>query len=315
MKLRSSVLNWGLPILGIALTVTLVAWAGGPQNPPSPINHSAQDTVPGKESKAKRLPGDRDLDKELRELERAKEELSKMKDQDWDKMKKDLEESIKKIDLDKIQFETEKALQQANLEKMKGELEASLSKIDFDKLGLELEKALKEIDINFKEGDFKDEMEKAKKELKRAKMELEEQRYGKEWKKDLQEELKKINTEEIRKEMDEAKKEMENAKKEMERAKADLDLEKLDFKKQMSDAREEIEKAKVELKGYQDMIYSMEKEGILDTSKDYTIEFENGQISVNGKKQPEAVNEKYGKYFKKKTTIKKEKGDFNIDLD
>ena len=117
------------------------------------------------------------------------------------------------------------------------------------------------------------------------------------------------------KEIEEA---MENARSEMERVKEDMKLEKLDMSKDLDKARNEIEKARIELKGYQEMIYAMEKQGLLNTKSDYKIEYSNGELRINGRKQTEATANKYRKYFKSnkdKTTITKENGDINIDID
>ena len=81
----------------------------------------------------------------------------------------------------------------------------------------------------------------------------------------------------------------------------------------MESANEGMEKAKVELKGYQEMVYAMEAAGLLDTDGDYTIEYRDESISINGKKQSPAVTEKYKKYFKKdRVKIIKEDGEINI---
>ncbi len=105
-------------------------------------------------------------------------------------------------------------------------------------------------------------------------------------------------------------------KKEMSRVKEELKLEKLDMKETMTRAYTEIDKAKEELKGYQEMIYTMEKDGLLNTKEDYTIEYRQGELSINGKKQSTEITSKYKKYFKKDMmTIKKHDGDLKIDRD
>lgn len=307
MKASFKIARWGLPIAGAAAILTLVAWDNqNPRSPqPSPKNIIA-DTIPEKYKREKRLAGDRDLDRELRELDRAARELEKVRDIDFDHIKKELERSLEKLDLDKAKLETEKALREVDMEKIKSEIEQSLRKVDFDKMQQELENSLKSADWDNANADLKKGLEQAKKEMQKARIEME--RSGLEMKKELQKELGKIN-------FDDISKEMEKAKEEIKRSKADLDLEKINLKDEMSKARQEIEKAKEEFKGYQQMIYSMESDGLLKTSEDYIIEYENGQISVNGKKIPDEMNRKYEKYFKKKTTIKKEDGQFNIDLD
>jgi DNA repair exonuclease SbcCD ATPase subunit len=306
MKIRSSFFNWGFPVAALLLLVILVAWADNPQNGYR-ADHNLQDTIPSKKrNKITREPGDKDLDKELRELEKAKAELENMKEHDWDNIKKEIEQSLREIDLEKIKLETERAMKQIDLAKMEKEISASLSKIDFDKIEREIERAIEDADV-------KGELEAAKKELRKAKAEVEMQLKNREWRKEIEQELKKVNSEEIRKEM-------EKAKQELERAKSDLNLEKLNLGKELDKAKQEIEKAKEEFKGYQEMIYELEKEGYLDTKQDYKIVYhnDNGELIVNGQKLSAETAAKYKKYFKsnkKKTTIIKEDGDFNIDID
>jgi len=84
----------------------------------------------------------------------------------------------------------------------------------------------------------------------------------------------------------------------------------------MTKAYGEIDKAKEELKRYQEMISNLEKEDLLNTREDYTIEYRGGELSINGKIQSKEITKKYKKYFRKETlTIKKQNGDINIDSD
>lgn len=306
MKASSTIIKWGLPFAGVAAIITLAAWKQQPSGNSSSNKTVITDTIPQKNKREKRLAGDRDLDFELRELDNAAKSLDNVPDINFADIKKELERSLEKLDLDKAKLETEKALMEIDIEKLKAEIEKSLNKADFDKIEAEMEKSMKDVDFDKMNEEVKASLEKARKEMRKARVEMEKSQA--EMKKELQSELSKINFEDI-------KKELEKAKEEIKRSKADLELEKLNMKDEMAKARKEIEKAKEELKGYQEMIYSMETDGLLSTREDYKIEYENGQISINGKKIPDEMNQKYGKYFKKKTTIKKESGHFNIDLD
>ncbi len=311
MKVRSTFFNWGIPAIALTLLIFLVAWVGNPQNPPGNTS-TQQDTIPTKKRiNTTREAGERDLDKELRQLDKAKEELETLSDKDWDKIRREIEESIKEIDTDRIKLEVERSLKQVDLARIQKEIEASLNKVDFNKIERDIEKAMKEVEISLNEIDIKKELYKARKEIGKAKLEIEEQLKNKDWQKELQEELQKVNSKEI----EEA---MENARQEMERVKEDMNLEKLNMSKELDKARIEIEKAKIELKGYQEMIYAMEKQGLLNTKADYKIEYSNGELRINGTKQTEVVASKYRKYFKgnkDKTTIIKEDGNINIDID
>jgi hypothetical protein len=120
--------------------------------------------------------------------------------------------------------------------------------------------------------------------------------------------IKEINKEELQKELN-------NAKAEIAKMKEELTLEKLDLKKEMEKAHIGIVKAKEELKGYQEMIYAMEKDGLLDTKKGYSILYKDGELFINDKKQPKEVADKYRKYFRKdKVKISKDdEGDFHFN--
>ncbi|NII23456.1 hypothetical protein HB364_00085 [Pseudoflavitalea sp. X16] len=290
-------LHWVIPTLGLFTVVALVAWKDRPQQP-APGQSVTQDTVPAKRNKVTREAGERDLDKEIRQMDEAKERL---KEVDWDRVKKSIEEAQKNIDFEKIRLQTELAAKQIDMEKISREVQESLKKIDFEKIQKEVNESLKNAHTYV-------DAEKIKKELAQARLEVERELKNKDWEKEL-EAVKKLNSEEFRKQMDQAKEEMEKARKE-------LDMEKLGLKEKMEDAWVEIGKAKEEFKGYQEMIYSMEKDGLLSTKSDYTIKYKEGDLLINGKKQSQPVLDKYKKYFKKdNVTIRKEDGDMDIDFD
>jgi len=301
MNWKTKAIRWTIPVLAIAITVTLTAWGGHPQNTGQNAR-PLQDTLPGKRKyKSERKAGDKDLDKELRDLDNARKELEDLKDFNWDKIKEDIDKAMKEIDMEKIHMDAENAIRKVDMEKMQKEVQESLSKIDFDKMKTDLDNALKEVDV-------KEELDKAKKEIEKAQLQMKEHFNNRDWQKELDRELKKIDSKEW-------KEEFEKAMQELKRSKADLDLQKLNMKDEMAKAREGIDKAKEEFKGYQEMIYSMEKEGLLSTKEDYKIEYKDGELFINGKKQNQEVTDKYKKYFKRNTTLKKEDGDFNIDID
>jgi len=273
----------------------LIAWAGDPKHV---LNASelTEDTIPPKNSQ--KSTSQRDFDKELSQLDEAKKQLEELKNRDWSKIQQDVEDAMKKIDVEKIRLQAQEAITKIDLEKMGKEIEESLRKIDFNKIERDIEAAMDEVS--------KIDKEKIKQEIQKARKEVDEQLQKKEWRKEM-EEAKKINMKEI-------EKEMENVKEEMSRVKEELKLEKLDMKETMRKAHVEIGRAKEELKGYQEMIYDMEKQGLLDAKEDYTIEYRQGQLTINGKKQSTEVSNKYKKYFKKDSmTIKKQNGDLKID--
>ena len=298
MKLNQPFIRWGSLAL-VASVVTLLAFTGSPQHEPVIANHTT-DTIPvQKRNKITREDAnDRDLDKELRQLDDAKEKLEQMKDKDWDQISRQVEETIYKIDFDKIQQQVDEAVKRIDVEKIHRQVEESLRKIDFDKIQRDIDQSFEDVKKVNKE-DIRREIENARREVENA-------LRNEEWKEELKETQRHSK--------DDVQKELENAKREMARVKEELRNQKFDFKKDMDKAREEVGKAKVEMKGYQDMIYEMEKDGLLNTKEDYSIEYKSGDLLINDKKQPQSVTDKYNKYFKKKNiAIKKQDGKMKIN--
>lgn len=300
MKINNKHVLRGIPALGIATVLALVAWAGNPQRHVAG-NQVSQDTVPAKNNKATRQTNERDLDKEIRQFEEAKE---KLKEVDWDKIQQSVDAAYKKIDFEQIQEQIDKAMKQINLEEINRQVEASLKSIDLEKMQQAVDESLKNATAVHLD------KEVIKKELEAARLEVEKElKNGEERKKEM-ERHQKLNKETIQKEM-------EHARKEMVKAMENIHHERLGWKEKLSKAHEEIDKAKEEFKGYQDMIYSLEKEGLLSTKDDYTIQYKDGELHINGKQQPAEVLNRYKKYFKKhdKVTIRKKSGDMDIDTD
>lgn len=297
MKLNPPLIRWGsLALLAVATVVTLEAFSGNQQQYPA-IAGNAYDTIP-KRNKITREPGDRDLDKELRQLDKAQEQLDKMKEKDWDEISRIAEESISKIDFDKIQQQIEIATKNIDYEMINRQVQESLRKIDFAEIQRSIERSLEEVK--------KIDKSALRHELENAQKQVEEALKREDWK----EEVKKAQ--EFNR--DEVKKELENAKKEVAKVREELKQQKFDFSKEMNNAKEGIDKAKAEMKGYQEMIYNMEAAGLLSTKEDYTIEYKDGDLFINNKKQPQEVTDKYKKYFKNKTiAIKKQDGQMKID--
>jgi virulence-associated protein VapD len=172
MKMHPSITRWGFPgaIIGAAV-FTLVAFTGAPKQNPVIANH-LQDTIPEKRNKITREEEvNRDVNKELRQLDEAQEKLDMIKDKDWDKMKRDIQESLKKIDLEKIQQQVAVAMEQVDAEKINRDVQESLKKIDFDKIQREIDRSMEEVNKIDKE-QIARALDKAKMEIDRAKEEL-----------------------------------------------------------------------------------------------------------------------------------------------
>jgi hypothetical protein len=90
-----------------------------------------------------------------------------------------------------------------------------------------------------------------------------------------------------------------------------------EIEKSMAEAKQSMEIAKTELTGYKSFIDGLEKDGLINKKDSYTIEYKNGELTVNGKKQPAELVRKYNDFLKdrKDFTIKKDNSNFNIDKD
>lgn len=287
MKLNTSFPRWAF-FAGMALVLflALVAWKGNPQQHSlTPVK--TQDTVPDKNR-------NRDLDKELRQLDEADQQLEKLKAKDWEKIQRDVEGSIQKIDFDKLHKETKEAMEKINFDKVHRQLEESLSRMDFDKIQQQIDESMASID-----------KEEIKAQLKKAQKQVQDALEQQNWKESF-EKAQSIQKEQL-------DKQMQKLQSDMEKLKADLKHQQFNFKEQMDKANIELDKAREEMKGYQEMIYDMEKDKLLSTDEDYSIEYKDGDLFINDKKQSPEITNRYKKYFRKdKLTIKKEGGNMHI---
>jgi hypothetical protein len=207
-----------------------------------------------------------------------KEFNSSMKMKDFDKLQSQLDGSLlevtdqlKKIDLDKLRKEIDESLKDVDMEKIKKDVELALKNIDMDRMMAGVKSSLKNLNKEYINADIEKALAEATKEIENAKLEI----------KDIDKEVLK---------------ELENARKEIEKGK--LEIEKIDFDKIMVEARTGIDKAKEELKLIKEMFVEMEKDGLVDPKKGFTVEYKNKELYIDGKKQPEKTTDKYRKYFK-----------------
>lgn len=268
----------------LLLVLALVAWTNNPYQHKITTSHS-KDTLPSKL---------RDLDKELRQLDEAKKKLS---EQDFEKIEQRVKETLNKIDIEKIQQQADAAMQRLEAEKTQQQIEESLSRLDFDKIQEQIDESMDRLDMI--------DNEELKQQLKDTQKQVKEALDNGKWKADLEKALSQ-NKQDMQKQM-------LKLKNDMARLKEEITIEKFNFSKEMEKANRELADARIELQSYQEMIYEMEKEGLLNTDDDYTIEYSRGELLINDKKQPQDVLEKYKKYFKKdKVTIKKQDGEMHI---
>jgi hypothetical protein len=144
---------------------------------------------------------------------------------------------------------------------------------------------------------------------------------------EIEQALKAVDAEKIRADVEAsiAKVDFEKIRAEMERVK-EVDMKKMEeelekigprIEESMKGARESIEKARKEMLLYKEFLGGLEKDGLIKKDQPYTIEYKNGELTINGQKQPAEVLNKYREFLKdrKDFTIKKDKDDFNIEMD
>jgi chromosome segregation ATPase len=284
--------NHWKPILlsaaALAIVCSSIAW-GNNQTPNA--TKTLQDTVPQKQKKKQPptvITGD--LNEALKSLDKTLEQLQlEFSDAKMEKLRAEMERSLSALDEQKMEKEMGRALKELEDQKLLLKTQEALNSINAEKMQQDIEKALKD-----------------------ARTTLESKQLETELKKALTE-IKKIDTKQIELQLEKAREEMlqqkEHLKMDMEKAKADLktELSNHNFKEEMTKARAEIAAAKEELTNYKNLIHALEKDGLLKAGENYGVEYDNGILTINGKKQTEATSNKYKSYFKKdKVRLQKE---------
>ena len=224
----------------------------------------------------------RDIDEALEALENSKAEVDQsLKNIDFAQIEKQIKEATENIHIDAAKMKAEmQALKEVDMTKMKANLEQSLKEIDAAKIQAQVNKAMKEVD-----------MEKIQA--------------------DMQASIAKIDFEKLNKELEKVRSvDFEKLESNMKKLKPEIE-------KSMKEAHKSIDKAKEELKIYKSLIDGLDKDGLINKKENYAIEYKNGELNINGKKQPAEVVNKYQQLLKghKDFTIKKDADDFNIDND
>jgi hypothetical protein len=210
-------------------------------------------------------------------------EHNKMTMSEYDKLMNDLNadvqralEEVRSIDADKLSKEIAASLKDLDADKIKMKLAQAMKEVDLASVEKELHEAMNNVQLNKINEQVKTSLEQAKKEIE------------------------KIN-------MDVVSKEMEKAKLELKKSKDAF--EKIDFDKIMKEAGASIDKAKHMLQLQKEFFTELEKDGLINTKDGFTIEYKDKSLYINGKKQSEAVTDKYRHYIPDdhyKITIEKE---------
>ena len=183
--------------------------------------------------------------------------------QKLDEAMKDLDLHLKDIDVN-ISKEINEALAKIDFDKIGKDVEAELKNVDFDKINEQLKEELKNIDLDKIKIEVNNSLKDAQEEIKKIDMDK--------IKNEIQEMQLKINSDELKQEIDDA----------------------------MKGAKKEIEKATESLRQLKEFTDELQKDGLIDKKKGYTIEWKNdGELYINGQKQSKDLTDKYKKYYKK----------------
>lgn len=212
----------------------------------------------------------------MKEFDRATEEINRAMI--------NANHEMMKLDMNKIQSQLDQSLNRVDMEKIMKDVKSSLKQLDIEKIMANVRSSLKDMDKDYVNADIEKALVEAHKGIEKANSEL-----------------SNINSEEWQKEMVNVKKELERSKQE---------IRKIDVEKIMQEAKQGVEKAKIEMKLTKEMFNQMEKDGLINTKEGFSIQYQNKELIINGKKQPAEVRDRYLKYLKEdhfKINIEKEK--------
>ena len=294
-----------------ALAVLALATATSFASPGNTYFPAQRDTIPSEKNV---------FDKGMLQLDKAIEKLdATVSDPRWQQeLNNKLQSAMEKLSNVKWEEELGRAMDKVNLEKIQQQVQESLSKVDMNKVRRDLSEAL-------------DKLDKAKIHAEIDKVDWDKMKL------DLKKQLREINTEvdfeKIRKDVDKAgrdairdleraKKEgklemkasMEQMRAEMKRQQSEMKDEQGSIRIEMKKAHEELETAREDLKQYKAMTQEMENDGLIRQNGNYTIEYRDGLLNINGEKQSDKTTAKFKKYFRKNAVkISKEGEKLNIN--
>ena len=192
-----------------------------------------------------------------------------------------------------LQLSLDSAMQQVNLAlskidyaKINADVQKSLAQIDYNKINKEVNKAMKNIDWNQIKTDVSGALDSAKAAIDSI-----------HWN-DMKAEISKAQIE---------------AKKAVAAQKINMDSIRIQVQKSLKDAQKSLQSARTELANDKALKTALEKNGLLQAGKPYSIQLKDGILYINKVKQSKAVTDKYSKYYsgKKNFTLSDDGG---IDL-
>ncbi|HSU49165.1 MAG TPA: hypothetical protein VLJ41_01180 [Segetibacter sp.] len=183
-----------------------------------------------------------------------------------------LDIQLKQLDLHMDQLKAE--LENLKLDGIQRQIDQAMKKVDEKAIKLEIDKSLKKIDWNGMNRQIDESIAK----IDKAKMI------------------------ELKKDMEKVKVQLENQKQDFHVRMPNIDSKKirLNTEKAMKKAQLSMEKAREELTNLRAFTDALQSDGLIDKSKKYKVEVKDGELYIDGKKQPKEVSEKYKQYYRQK---------------
>lgn len=181
-----------------------------------------------------------------------------------------------------------------------------------EKLNRELEEAMKHIEKQNLQ--FKMDREKFQKELQQSLAQIQVPRLREE----IERSLARVDWDHLGKELEEVKRiQLDKLDDEMATLKKHLQEIRPQIEKELQDTKQQIEKAKSELGEFKNLVTDLEQAGLLKKNEPYTIQLNNGKLTINGRDVPPSVQERHKKLLSRhgKFTINKSDHDFTVDID
>jgi len=220
-------------------------------------------------------------------------------DQDEFRMN-ELQDAMKRLDIEMQKLDLH--MKDINLQLSK-QLDEAINKIDFEKMSTQIDEQMKKIDIDKIKMDINNSVEEAQDQLKKIDLE----KMGN----DIDEQMKKIDADKIKADIDKSIQQVHDQLKQIDMQKLRnemLEVQqnfnsskfKMDIQDAMKGAKESMERTKQELKDMQEFTDQLEKDGLIDKKRGYNVEWKKeGDLYINGKKQPKEISDKYSRYYKK----------------
>lgn len=198
-------------------------------------------------------------------------------------------------DLDRSEIELKQAFREINQEKMEKEMREAMKRMEIDMSAVEVDiaRAMKDID-----------MEKINLDVQKAMAEIDSEKL----KAEVSEAMAKVDMQKIKAEIQKAK------SIDFKKMKAEMEAIQPHMKKAMKEAQVGIAQARKEITLYKNLVAALEKDGLLKQDENFTVEYKNGELTINGKKLSAEAAGRYKKYLGNKEDFTLQKDDDGLEI-